>query len=334
MSSVRTKQSLDVLPDVAQLSDRVWRVLGQNPGPFTLQGTNTYLVGAGPRKILIDCGQGELGYMPLLRQALQNIDPHAFISDILITHCHFDHWLGVSDFFPANASTSEHDCQSEDDAAAAELSIRVHKYPLDPDSHDAQIFMNGFPDHIDIQPLHEGQVLQVDEETTLQVVHTGGHTKDHCCFWLREENAIFTGDCVLGHGTVVFDDLVEYLDGLRKLETLQPQMLYPGHGPVVQDGIAKIRQYVNIRLQREDQILALIQSEADRDIWTPIDIGQRLGDGLPPEVQPAYIRGIALHLLKLQHDGKVRAKDATVANKYDVYDLISKEYYYIGNSRL
>lgn len=63
---------------------------------FVLTGTNTYLIGLGPRKILLDSGEGELGYLPLLQQSLKSISPDAFISDILISHCHHDHWVRQS----------------------------------------------------------------------------------------------------------------------------------------------------------------------------------------------------------------------------------------------
>ncbi|KAI9315746.1 beta-lactamase-like protein [Dichotomocladium elegans] len=315
------RNQLAPLPAFAKLSDRVWRVLGLNPSSFTLQGTNTYLVGSGNRKILIDCGQGMLEYGPLLQRSLLSISPDAYISDVILTHCHVDHWGGL------------------DDLLAMDAGIRVHKYPLDPASYDHQHFMDGFP-----VPAHyllqDGQAIRIDDDTTLLVIHTPGHTADHCSFWLEEESAIFTGDCVLGYGTVTFSDLQTYLDTLYRLLDFQPQRLYPGHGPVVESGVTKIQEYITYREQRENEILVLMASDRSKP-WTPVEIGTLLRDDKPGELQPAYLRGIALHLIKLERDGKLRGRidrsrsESDQNDQYEnVYTLLNKEFFFISSSRL
>ncbi|CDS10129.1 hypothetical protein LRAMOSA02806 [Lichtheimia ramosa] len=316
------RDNLPPLPEFSQLSDRVWRVLGLNPSPFTLQGTNTYLVGRGDRKILIDCGQGMPAYVPLLQQSLESISPHAYISDVLLTHSHMDHWGGLEYLLEA--------CDGQ---------ITVHKYPLHPESYEQTVFMQGFP--CTPQDLRDGQVFQVDDETTLHVVHTPGHTSDHCCFWLEEENAMFAGDCVLGHGTVTFDDLTTYLQTLDRLLAFEPHHLYPGHGPVVEDGVAKIHEYIDFRRQRENEILDLILSDRSKP-WTPLEIGSILRDKKPGDLQPAYLRGIALHVMKLESDGKLKsamhngpASGPLSAIRFDdLAEILKKEWFFIDNSRL
>src|SRR3990172_4016010 len=83
------------LPDICVHSAIVATVLGQNPGPFTGPGTNTYLVGTGRRPVLLDTGIGVPGYDPLLHRALRETKEAAAPQEIVLTHAHPDHVGGV-----------------------------------------------------------------------------------------------------------------------------------------------------------------------------------------------------------------------------------------------
>ena len=83
------------LPDVDRWSDRVIVVLGQNPGPFTGPGTNSYLIGTGSHRILLDPGEGKERYLPVLESALERAGCEG-IQEIVVTHAHHDHMGGVA----------------------------------------------------------------------------------------------------------------------------------------------------------------------------------------------------------------------------------------------
>jgi len=93
----------------------------------------------------------------------------------------------------------------------------------------------------------------------LRAIHTPGHTTDHLCYWLEEEQALFAGDTILGQGTTEFEDLHDYLNSLKLILNLSPKKIYPGHGPVVENPREIIEYYLSHRQQRNDQILAALK---------------------------------------------------------------------------
>jgi glyoxylase-like metal-dependent hydrolase (beta-lactamase superfamily II) len=150
----------------------------------------------------------------------------------------------------------------------------------------------------------DGQVFATNG-CTLEAIYTPGHANDHCVFHLREERAIFTGDLVLGMGTVVIPleggDMGDYLASLEKLLSRDLSCLYPGHGPVVQDGRAKIEEYLAHRRWRERQVLEALS----RGIDEPSRIVEALYTDVPAVLHPAAEQSVIQHLRKLAAEGKV-----------------------------
>lgn len=104
-----------------------------------------------------------------------------------------------------------------------------------------------------------------------RIHHTPGHTTDHIVLTLEEESSLFSGDCILGEGTAVFEDLFDYMKSLQTILKLTPKIVYPGHGPVIKDPLPKIQYYIDHRMEREKQILDVMQREPQKT-FTEMDL--------------------------------------------------------------
>ena len=267
------------LPDVDVWSERVVVALGQNPGIFTGPGTNTYLVGTGRKRILLDTGSGHDAYLDVLATALARAGCDG-IQEIVLTHGHVDHLGGVAQ------------------VRARYGDLRVSKLP---DASDA--------DGLGFAALADGAVVRT-EGATLRAVATPGHATDHLCFVLEEEHALFSGDNVLGVGTTVIPshggDLLDYMASLDRMLALAPRRIYPAHGPCIEDGVAKLREYIAHRGERERQILAAL-GQGDAPIAT---IVERVYVDVPQVLHAAAAHSVAAHLGKLEREGRARRRDA------------------------
>ncbi|KAI9897100.1 hypothetical protein N3K66_008122 [Trichothecium roseum] len=262
---------LVALPAIERLSPRIIRILGGNAGKFTLQGTNTYLVGTGRWRILIDTGEGRPAWISSLRTTLEQ--ENASIESALLSHWHYDHVNGVDDLLT--------------------IAPDAKVYKNDPDTDSGQLAIS------------DGQAFHV-EGASLMATHTPGHTKDHMTFVLAEEDAMFTADNVLGQGTAVFEDLPTYLSSLDRMRHMFKGRAYPGHGPVLEDGAAKICEYLQHRQHREDQVIRTLKSvaEARHATLSPMDIVKVVYSDVREELHPAAAGGVTQILEKLQGEAR------------------------------
>jgi glyoxylase-like metal-dependent hydrolase (beta-lactamase superfamily II) len=141
----------------------------------------------------------------------------------------------------------------------------------------------------------------------VQCLHTPGHTAGHLCYYVPEEKVLFSGDNVLGVGTAAISppphgDMAQYVASLKKMKTVDADLLLPGHGPAVKEPPRKIQELIDHRQQREDQILSLLAGGRD-DVHS-------LVKAIYPELDKRLLqmaRGQVLsHLHKLQSDGRLR----------------------------
>jgi len=266
---------------VARLSRTVTLLPGLNPSVYTLSGTNTYLVGSGASRLLIDTGGPK---SPVYVSNLVNCLSlnGCSLKAILCTHWHKDHTGGIASLLQVYPDTP------------------VHKFRLG--TFEKMLIKN---------PIVHEEVFKV-EGATLQALHTPGHAMDHMCFYLKEEEALFSGDLVLGGSTVVFNDLEKYLLSLQILLQQRPRLkrIYPGHGTVVEQGRDKINQDLEHRKLRERQILeAVSRHRSGANVAAIVDT---IYAGYSEELKKAAEGGVKLHLLYLEKKGKVSANKARV----------------------
>lgn len=256
-------RGLERLEPVARVSPSATRVLCDNAGAFTLQGTNTYVV-CGERDaksaVLVDSGEaGVSGYADAVAEVLQ--ERGLELSAVLLTHHHADHVGGVGALRERFGE-----------------GLAVHKRRRHGHAEDEQ--------YLDIA---DGQVFEAGG-VTLRAVHTPGHTADHVCFVLQEDGAVLAGDCLLGSGqTPVFEDYVAYLGSLARLRAelaARPGPLLCAHGAVVEDGLAYVDKYLAHRAGRDESILDALRraggaartaSQLTQDVYAHVPLLVRIG---------------------------------------------------------
>jgi glyoxylase-like metal-dependent hydrolase (beta-lactamase superfamily II) len=241
---------------------RIVRVLAPNPSVYTLEGTNTWVVGAGP-SIVIDPGPDDAAHHD---EVLRAAAPVAWV---LVTHDHEDHSEGASAF-------------------AQRAAAPLYAWRLDGATR-----------------LKDRQRFAVPG-AELIAIHTPGHSADHVVFFAVDDAALFTGDAVVGRGTSFIDppegDLSKYLTSLERMRELRPRVIYPGHGPVVPDADAKLREYIEHRAERERQIVAAL----DAGHTTVEALVVRIYADYPADVHALAARSVMAHLLKLEREGRAR----------------------------
>ena len=238
-------------------------ILAPNPGPFTLEGTQTYFLG---ETAVLDPGPNIDSHVAAIRRAQPNLRL------ILITHRHGDHAPAA---LPLKQATG--------------AQILAPRGVLD--------------DSVVNRRVEGGETLHI-EGITLEVIATPGHTNEHVCY-LTSEGDLFTGDTILGFGTTAIfppdGHMGDYMRSLQTLRARNPKRIYPAHGPIRQDALALIDEYIAHRLQREQQVLDAHAHGAR----TAADMRKEIYPELDERLHKAAEIQIEAHLTKLREEGRV-----------------------------
>ena len=263
------------------LEPGIARVLASNPSTFTYFGTQTYLVGE--REVaVIDPGPKLPGHLEALMEAIGGRP----VTAILCTHTHRDH-------SPAARPLAE--------ATGAPI-IGCAPLALETVGSRADAAFDG--DYRADRVLEDGEGIDVDGRRVTAVA-TPGHTSNHLCFAEEVSGALFTGDHVMGWSTtVVFPpdgDMSAYMASLDRLQRRDDRIYYPAHGPPVTNPRQYVRGLLGHRMQREKQILRLVE-ERPRPIP---EIVEAAYPGLDQRLVTAAGGSVFAHLLDLEARGLV-----------------------------
>lgn len=265
------------VPGILQpLADGIARLLAPNPSPFTGEGTWVHLIGS-DRLAILDPGPADPAHLDALVAAVGGRPVDA----ILVTHTHRDH-----------------------SPAAAPLSERLGTpvwgcAPLVVPGKQEAGFDTGYaPDRV----LADGETIAAGG-VTLEAVHTPGHTSNHLCFaW---ENRLFSGDHVMGWSTTVVippdGHMGAYMASLQKLQRRAETLYHPAHGEPVEDPQRLLRGMLTHRVQRERQLLRLLE-EAPAPL---AEVTLRAYPALDQRLRPAAEATALAHLITLEEQGRV-----------------------------
>ncbi|MDI1326698.1 MAG: MBL fold metallo-hydrolase [Brevundimonas sp.] len=267
------------------VSPLIQRVIAGNPGPFTFTGTGTYIVGrsdVGAGVAVIDPGPLDEAHLAALLAAVAG----RRVSHVLVTHAHRDHAPLARPFAETVAAP----------ILAARPPARTIHASAALDEEDDETFA---PDIV----LTGGEVIEGDG-WALEALATPGHASNHMAFVLREENALFSGDHVMGWSTTVVappdGDMAAYMDSLDQVIARGFSTLWPTHGAPVTDPGPFLAAYKAHRLAREAQIIERLTG-GDRRIS---EIVPNLYAAVDRRLWPAASLSVWAHLIALEATGR------------------------------
>ncbi len=277
------------------VSPLIRRLVAPNPGRFTGPGTGTFIIGHG-RVAVIDPGPDNGDHFAALQAELRD----ETITHVFVTHQHIDHSpLGrkLANSYGAllcgrrGRSTDEHGGAVREEAG------------------DDDWF---WPDI----ELEEGWCAR-GPGWTIRAVHTPGHTSQHYCFALDEENALFCGDHVMAWSTSIVSPpdgcMRDYLASLERVRAMSFARLLPTHGAHIDSPGAFIEAYVAHRKAREAAIL----EQVSRGVALARDIVAVLYAEIDRALHPAAMHSVWAHLIHLVEQGKIAARPApTIDARY------------------
>lgn len=267
---------------VDRLTPLIRRVVAKNPGPFTYLGTGTYIVGNGEVAV-IDPGPDMDDHLEAILAATAG----ERITHIFVTHNHMDH-SPLARPLAARTGATIYACAKQ--GLATESEVRM-------EAGDDRAFA---PD----VGLCDGGLFP-GAGWTLEAIPTPGHTSNHICYALLEENALFCGDHIMGWSTTVISppdgDMGDYFASLERVKARNFTTLWPTHGPPVTEPGPFVQAYIDHRRGREAQIIAALKAGFTQikpmvaELYKAVDV----------RLHPAAAHSVMAHMVQLVKEGRV-----------------------------
>lgn len=231
--------------------------------------TNCYLLGHS-RLLVVDPGCVDLDEQQRLLAAIDGLHPER--AAVVLTHRHRDHIAFAR--------------------GLAERGLEVYAH-----GECARLIAN----EVNVTAtLEDGEVLD-----GFEVIHTPGHARGHICLRQQQTGALLCGDLMASVGTVVINppdgDMGDYLESLRRIRSLSAPVIFPAHGPPIEDVVSHIDATIAHRLSRELQILAAVAREG----LSSFDVVERVYTDVPRHLWPLAEGSVRAHLAKLIDEGRV-----------------------------
>ena len=248
------------------------------PGSF-MTHVMAILIGEGPH-ILFDAG-----YRECVPDLLSWVEARAggALEKLVLTHHHFDHSGGAR-------------------AVCERFGVGALAHPL-----EMKLLEEEQPG-LEVSPIEEGEIIELGD-MRFRAVLTPGHSPGHLSFWWEEERILLGGDNVLLPSTTAVvapkGNLGDYLASLEKVKRLAPRLIYPGHGPAIEDPVRRIDELLAHRRTRDAQFLDALAAGRD----TPDKIAALVYRDLPERNRSLGARMIALHLDRFVESGEVECED-------------------------
>ena len=220
------------------------------------------------------------------RRLLKTVRELPGLMGVMLTHHHGDHTGGAA-------------------ALCGDLGLPLFAHPETLDRLERPLA------RLDLRPIEDGQRVQVDPGLTLEMLFTPGHAPGHICPWDPGQRVLVSGDMVLGAGTTLIDpnhgDMALYLASLTRLRALEPRVILPAHGPVIDKADLKLKRLITHRKWREWKVMLALEP-------TPVPLAQITAEAyedLPsPLLWPLALRSTEAHLIKLEQEGQAVRTDA------------------------
>ena len=244
-----------------------------------MEHVEVILIGDGPF-ILFDAG-----YRECIPEMLSWVEARAgaALEKLVLTHHHFDHSGGA-------------------EAVCERFGATAYAHPL-----EMRLLEEEQPG-LAVSPIREGEFVELGG-VRLEAILTPGHSPGHLSFWWEEERILLGGDNVLLPSTTAVTapkgNLGDYLESLEKVKKLAPRLIYPGHGPVIEDPIGRIDELIEHRKMRDAQYLEALEAGHD----TPAKIAELIYQDLPERKRKLGACVIELHLERFVKSGEVACAD-------------------------